>query len=51
MIVCVGRENMHTFLHYGDQSPIVLQVSLGIICVFCLLAHVLSSKNPFAFRI
>ena len=49
MIVCVGRENMHTFLHYGDQSPIVLQVSLGIICVFCLLAHVLSSKNPFAF--
>ena len=34
----------------GDQSPLVLQVSLGIICVFCVLAHVLSSKNPFAFR-
>ena len=48
--VC-GRENMHTFFHYGDQSPLAL-VSLGIICVFCVLAHVLSSKTllPFVFR-
>ena len=41
---------MHTFFHYGDQLPFALQVSLGIIYVFCILAHVLSSKNAFAFR-
>ena len=34
----------------GDQSPFELQLPLGTICVFCVLAHVLLSKNPFTFR-
>ena len=43
---------MHTFFHYGDQLPFALQVSLGVICVFCVFANVLSSKTllPFVFR-
>ena len=40
---------MYTYFHYGDQSQLALQVSLGIICVFCVLVYVLSSKNPSAF--
>ena len=37
---------MHSFFHYGDQLPFALQVSLGIICVFCVLTHVVV-KKPF----
>ena len=35
---------------YRHQSPLVLQLSLGIICVFCVLAHALLLKNYFAFH-
>ena len=47
MIMC-GKIKPYTYFLHGDQLPLALQVSLGIICVFCILAHVLSSKSHFA---